>query len=129
MSGRRTVLYIDDDPVNVRLVELILQGRPALRVISAALGAEGLDLARTQRPALLLLDLRLPDMSGEEVLHAVLADPILRPTPVVILTAAAEPESIERLLAIGARAYVTKPVDIFQFLAVVDDCLGDEPTD
>jgi CheY-like chemotaxis protein len=59
----------------------------------------------------------------------VLADPLLHPIPVVILTADAEPESIERLLAIGARAYVAKPVDIFQFLAVVDDCLGHEPTD
>jgi CheY-like chemotaxis protein len=127
LSEQRTVLYIDDNPVNVRLVELILEGRPALRLMSAALGAEGLDLARVHRPALLLLDLRLPDMSGEELLRAVLADPILHATPVVILTADAEAESIERLLAIGARAYVTKPVDIFQFLAVVDDCLGERP--
>jgi CheY-like chemotaxis protein len=122
--SQRTVLYVDDNPVSVRLVELILQGRPAIRLISAARGAQGLELAREHRPALLLLDLRLPDMSGEEVLAAVLADPILRSTPVVILTAAAEPASIERLLALGARAYVTKPLDIGRFLAVVDGSLG-----
>jgi CheY-like chemotaxis protein len=63
-------------------------------------------------------------MSGEDVLRAVLADPILRSTPVVILTAVAEPASIERVLALGARAYVTKPLDIVQFLTVVDGCLG-----
>jgi len=122
--SQRTVLYVGDNPVSVRLVELILQGRPALRLISAARGAQGLELAREHRPALLLLDLRLPDMPGEDVVGAVLADPILRSTPVVILTAAAEPASIERLLALGARAYVTKPLDIVQFLTVVDGCLG-----
>ena len=122
--SQRTVLYVGDNPVSVRLVELILQGRPALRLISAAGGAQGLELAHEHRPALLLLDLRLPDMPGEYVLGAVLADPILRSTPVVILTAAAEPASIERLLALGARAYVTKPLDIVQFLTVVDGCLG-----
>jgi len=53
-----------------------------------------------------------------------LADPILRSTPVVILTAVDEPASIERLLALGARAYLTKPLDIVQFLTVVDGCLG-----
>jgi CheY-like chemotaxis protein len=121
-----TVLYIEDDPASVRLVELILKGRPALRVLSAAHGAQGLELAREHRPALLLLDLRLPDMSGEDVLGAMLADPILRSTPVVILTAAVEPASIERLRALGARAYVTKPLDIVQFLTAVDGCLGGE---
>jgi CheY-like chemotaxis protein len=105
-------------------VELILQGRATIRLISAARGAQGLELAREYRPALLLLDLRLPDMSGEEVLAAVLADPVLHSTPVVILTAAAEPASIGRLLALGARAYLTKPLDIVQFLTAVDACLG-----
>jgi len=122
--SQRTVLYIDDNPVSVRLVELILQGRPALRLISATGGAQGLELAREHRPALLLLDLRLPDMPGEYVLGAVLADPILRSTPVVILTAAAGTASIKRLLALGARASLTKPLDIVQFLTVVDGCLG-----
>ena len=123
-GSQRTILYVDDNPASVRLVQLILQGRPALRLISAASGAQGLEVAREHRPALLLLDLRLPDMSGEDVLGAVLADPILRSTPVVILTAVAEPASIERVLALGARAYVTKPLDIVQFLTVVDSCLG-----
>ena len=122
--SQRTVLYVDDNPVSVRLVELILQGRPALRLISATAGAQGLELAREHRPALLLLDLRLPDMPGEYVLGAVLADPILRSTPVVILTAAAGTASIKRLLALGARASLTKPLDIVQFLTVVDGCLG-----
>ena len=122
--SQRTVLYIDDNPVSVRLVELILHGRPALRLISAAGGAQGLELVREHRPALLLLDVRLPDMPGEEVVGAVLSDPILRSTPVVILTAAAGTASIKRLLALGARASLTKPLDIVQFLTVVDGCLG-----
>ena len=94
------------------------------RLISAARGAQGLKLAREHRPALLPLDLRLPDMPGEDVVGAVLADPILRSTPVVILTAGAETASIKRLLALGARAYLAKTLDIVQFLTVVDGCLG-----
>jgi len=115
-----TVLYIEDNAANVRLVEAVLAQRPAIRLLSAMQGRLGLDLARRHRPTLILADLHLPDISGEEVLREVRNDPALRDTPIVILSADATPHQIERLLAAGARAYLTKPVDVQELLAQID---------
>jgi CheY-like chemotaxis protein len=115
-----TVLYIEDNAANVRLVESILTERPAIRFISATHGRLGLDLARQHRPTVILADLHLPDISGEDVLREVRADPALRDTPVIILSADATPGQISRLLAAGARAYLTKPLDVQELLAKVD---------
>ena len=118
-----TVLYIEDNLSNFRLVERTLALRANVRLLPAMLGGLGLDLAREHRPDLVLLDLHLPDMSGDELLARLRADPTTREIPVVVLSADATPGQVERLLASGARAYLTKPLDIGQFLAVVDDVL------
>jgi len=115
-----TVLYIEDNAANVRLVETILTERPAIRVIAATHGRLGLDLARRHRPTMILADLHLADISGEDVLREVRADAVLRDTPVIILSADATPGQISRLLAAGARAYLTKPLDVQELLAKVD---------
>ncbi len=123
-AGPRTlVLYIEDNPVNFRLVQLILEQRPGLHVLQAVRGAEGLALARERRPGLLLVDLHLPDMSGEDVVRAVVTDPDLREIPVVLLSAETEPAQVERILALGAQRYVMKPLDLQAFLSVIDECL------
>ena len=76
------------------------------------------------RRDLILLDLHLPDIPGDEVLAHLLADPETRDIPVVILSADATPAQIERLLAAGARAYLTKPFDVTELLALVDETLA-----
>jgi CheY-like chemotaxis protein len=121
----RTVLYVEDNLSNLQLVERLFALRTNVRVIPAMLGRLGLDLAREHRPGLILLDLHLPDMAGSEILARLRADPVTRETPIVILSADATPSQQERLLAAGAAAYLTKPIDIKEFFGMVDRLLGD----
>jgi signal transduction histidine kinase/CheY-like chemotaxis protein len=124
-GGRHgTILYVEDNLSNFRLIERSLALRANVRLLPAMLGRLGLDLAREHRPDLVLLDLHLPDMPGEELLAQLRADPATRDIPVVVLSADATHGQVERLLANGARAYLTKPLDIGEFLAVVDDVLA-----
>jgi signal transduction histidine kinase len=122
----RTVLYIEDNLSNLKLIERLLARRPGVRLISAALGSLGLELARQHRPDLILLDLHLPDLPGREVLARLQADPATSHSPVVVVSADATPGEIGRLRSAGARDYLTKPLDVRQFLAVVDDVLQRE---
>jgi CheY-like chemotaxis protein len=98
----RTVLYIEDNPSNVKLAEAILARRPEVTLLVAAQGGLGLRLARERRPATILLDLNLPDMSGEQVLRRIRSDPDTAQIRVVVLSADATPGQIERLRAAGA---------------------------
>ncbi len=125
-AGRAVVvLHIEDNPANLRLVERALERRADVLHVPAMLGRLGLDLAREYRPDLVLLDLHLPDISGEEVLRQLQADPATRQVPVAIVSAAAIPGQVEPLLASGACAYLTKPVDLPTLYALIDDALGD----
>jgi CheY-like chemotaxis protein/anti-sigma regulatory factor (Ser/Thr protein kinase) len=119
-----SLLYIEDNPSNLRLVERALDHRPGIEFLSAMLGRVGLDLAREHRPDLIILDLNLPDIGGDQVLAALRADPLTAAIPVVILSADATRRQRDRLLALGARAYLTKPLDLRTFLSTVDDLLG-----
>lgn len=118
------VLYIEDDPVNFTLVERILEFRPALKLMHARTGGDGVELAQAHQPKLILLDLNLPDMHGSEVLRHLQLEPATAKVPVVVLSADATPSQIERLLTAGARNYLTKPFDIDPFLAVVDEMVA-----
>jgi len=120
-AAPRLVLYIEDNLSNLRLIEQVLSRRPHTTLLSAMQGQVGLDLAREHRPDLILLDLHLPDLPGDEVLRRLLDEPRTRQIPVVILSADATPGQSERLLAAGAQAYLTKPLDVRQFLALVDE--------
>jgi signal transduction histidine kinase/ActR/RegA family two-component response regulator len=122
-ARRRTILYIEDNLSNLRLVEHLLRRRPGVTVLSAMQGQVGLDLARSHRPDLILLDRHLPDIAGEEVLRLLQADARTVAIPVVILSADAIPGGIQRFLDGGARAYLTKPLDVRHLLAVVDEAL------
>jgi CheY-like chemotaxis protein len=119
------VLYIEDDLVNFTLVERILEFRPALKLLHAARGETGVELAQIHHPRLILLDLNLPDMHGSEVIEKLQSNPTTAQLPVVVLSADATPSQIERLLTAGARNYLTKPFDIDPFLAVVDEMVGE----
>ena len=120
---RGTVLYIEDNLANLRLFERIVARRPGVTLLSAMQGSRGLELARAHRPHLIILDLHLPDLPGDEVLRKLLADPNTKAIPVVILSADATPGQTSRLLEQGARAYFTKPLDVRQLLALIDNTL------
>ncbi|HLJ54934.1 MAG TPA: ATP-binding protein [Chthonomonadaceae bacterium] len=123
-SGERRVLYIEDNLANLKLVESILERRPNVRLVSAMQGGLGLEMARTYRPHLALLDLNLPDISGRDVLRRLQEDPATRRIPVVMITADASPGQEQRLLDEGASAYLTKPIEIKRFLSVLDQALS-----
>lgn len=125
-AGERTstVLYVEDSPSNLRLVERVLAQRPAVELLTATRGEEGIRLAREQRPDLVLLDLHLPDVTGNEVLRRLREDPATGEIPVVVVSADAIPSQVERLLAAGAHAYLTKPFDLARFLELVDEALA-----
>ncbi len=118
------ILYIEDNLSNLRLVEQLFATRRHLELLSAMQGRLGLDLARQHHPDLILLDLHLPDMAGDEVLRQLRADPATADIPVLMLSADAISHQVERLLAAGARAYVTKPFDIPALLRLVDETLA-----
>jgi len=119
-----TILYVEDNASNLRLVERVLGEHTTMRLIPAMQGRLGLALAREHRPDLILLDLHLPDMLGEDVLRQMRDDAILRETPVIVLSADATPGQIKRLLALGARAYLTKPLDVTRLLVEIDGALA-----
>ncbi|HEX4490169.1 MAG TPA: ATP-binding protein [Acidimicrobiia bacterium] len=119
-GAARTVLYVEDNPANIMLVRRLLDRRPHITLRTAKLGAEGIAAATDSPPDLVLLDLNLPDLSGELVLQRLRADPRTRAIPVIVVSADATPTQIERLRALGAADYVTKPFDIGALLAAID---------
>jgi PAS domain S-box-containing protein len=120
--GERTVLHIEDNLSNLELVERILVRFPSIHLISATRGEQGVALARDIQPDLILLDLHLPDIWGDEVLRRLRADVATSKIPVIMLSADATPEQIGRLLAGGAQGYLTKPLDYREFLKMIHTC-------
>jgi PAS domain S-box-containing protein len=115
-----TLLYVEDNLANLSLVETILLSRPGWRTLPALQGALGIELAREYRPDVVLLDLHLPDMAGDEVLRRLRGDERTASIPVIVVSADATPDSLERLRAAGADAYLTKPLDVDEFLRAVE---------
>jgi PAS domain S-box-containing protein len=115
-----TLLYIEDNLSNVQLVQRILSRRPGWRMVHAGHGALGRELAEVARPNLILLDLHLPDMNGIDVLRELHADARTSAIPLVIVSADANPQQISRLRAAGATHYMTKPLNVADVLAVLD---------
>ncbi len=111
-SPEGTVLYVEDNLSNLRLIELLLEPYPGVTLLSAQQGTLGLEMARATRPDLILLDLHLPDIPGWEVLAELQADPATRDIPAVVVSADATGPQIERLMKAGARDYLTKPINV-----------------
>lgn len=123
-----TVLYIEDDSINTMLVERILRARPGVMFGSAPDGRTGLDRADQTRPDLILLDLELPGIGGEQVLAALRASAATWNIPVIVISADIDPAVHHRILARGARFFLVKPYEVTDLLRAVDGSLrGDGP--
>ncbi|MBP6900597.1 MAG: response regulator [Burkholderiaceae bacterium] len=120
---RHDLLCIEDNPANLRLIEQIFAHRDDLRLLTAMSPALGLELARSHRPALVLLDINLPDMDGYAVLQCLHDHAATRDIPVLAVSANAMPKDLERAKAAGFAGYVTKPLDVRELLARVDSLL------
>jgi signal transduction histidine kinase/CheY-like chemotaxis protein len=123
-ASERLLLYVEDTVANIRLIEGILERRPSVRLLPAMLGRLALDLAHEHQPDLILLDLHLPDLGGDEVLAQLKADERTRDIPVAVLSADATQQQRGPLLEAGARAYLTKPIGVRELLEVVDEFMG-----
>jgi CheY-like chemotaxis protein len=120
-----TVLYIEDNLANTRLMERVLQRRPDIELITTNSGVCGVELARARQPTVVLLDLGLPDIDGAEALAQLRADPLTRTIPVVVLSAEMVDRRIQRLLEAGAVAYLTKPFNVQRLLETIDDLIAE----
>lgn len=127
VAGRGLVLHIEDNPMNAHLFERVLARRPGVRLLTAPQGGLGIELARQHRPSIVFLDMRLPDMNGEQVLAALRSQPVTRDIPVVMLSADATKASIDAMLDAGAADYLTKPIDIHRLLDLVDKMPATQP--
>jgi PAS domain S-box-containing protein len=120
-----SVLYVEDNPANLRLVRQLLARRGDIRLLASGEALDGLDLARRERPDLILLDINLPGMDGYELLGRLREDPATRAIPAVAISANAMPEDLARGRAAGFRDYLTKPLDVGRLLRLVDEVLAD----
>lgn len=115
-----TVLYVEDNLANLRLIERILAARPGVRLLSAMQGRLGIDLARKHLPDVILLDLHLPDLHGRDVLRELRRNPATAGIPVIVVTADATPGRTQRLLDDGAAAFITKPIIVNELLTTLE---------
>jgi CheY-like chemotaxis protein len=124
LSGRKTILYIEDNQANALLMQRVLTFRPSVRLLATGLGRKGLLLAQEHEPDLILLDVNLPDMHGDQVLSCLHHHPRTSKIPVVMISADAIGGEIDRLMELGASTYLTKPFEVQYLLAVLDDLLA-----
>ena len=119
----RLLLYIEDNLANLRLVERLIGRRPELQLISAVTGREGIELARTRQPELILMDINLPDISGIEVMRTLRWDPATRHIPVVAISANAMARDVEKGRQAGFFDYLAKPINVKEFTDTLNAAL------
>jgi PAS domain S-box-containing protein len=119
----RTLLYVEDNPANLELVEELIARRADLRMLSAADGNLGIEFARAYQPKVILMDINLPGISGIEALKILRADPSTAHIPIIALSANAVPSDIEKALEAGFFNYLTKPIKVNQFMEALDAAL------
>jgi signal transduction histidine kinase/CHASE3 domain sensor protein len=122
---RHTILYIEDDHSNQILINMIfLKTRPEFNLIIAGSGEEGIKLAKQHHPDLILMDIDLPGMDGEQAMQALRSDPLFKDTPFIAVSADAMKKNIKKRLEAGFNNYVTKPVDMNTLLSACDALLN-----
>jgi CheY-like chemotaxis protein len=116
----RTLLYVEDNPANLMLVEDIIARRPDIRLLSARNGKQGIKLARATLPDVILMDINLPGISGIDALNMLAEYPVTTHIPVIALSANAMPRDIEKGLEAGFFRYLTKPIKVNEFMETLD---------
>ena len=119
----RTLLYVEDNHANLKLVEQLIARRPDLRLLSAVDGRTGIEIARAFQPEMILMDINLPGISGIDAMLILREDPTTAHIPVVALSANAMPRDILKGLEAGFFRYLTKPIKVNEFLATLDQAL------
>jgi PAS domain S-box-containing protein len=119
----RTLLYVEDNPANLMLIEQLIARRPDMRLLTAIDGNLGIELARANQPEVILMDINLPGISGIEALRILHDDPATAHIPVVALSANAMPRDIEKGLQAGFFRYLTKPIRVNEFMQTLDVAL------
>jgi PAS domain S-box-containing protein len=118
-----TLLYVEDNPANLKLVEQIIARRSDIRLLTAVNGTNGIEIARVSQPDVILMDINLPGINGYEALEILRSDPATARIPVIALSANAMPLDIERGLKAGFFRYITKPIKVKEFTAALDVAL------
>lgn len=118
-----TLLYVEDNPANLLLVQQMMEGHQNIRLLSAHDGNAGIQLARTEHPEVILMDINLPGLNGIEVLNILHGDPVTAHIPVIALSADAMHADMEKGLAAGFFRYLTKPVKVKDLISALDDAL------
>ena len=119
----RTLLYVEDNPANLKLIEQLIARRKDMRLLTARDGDLGIQLARDNQPEVILMDINLPGISGIEALRILRADPATAHIPIVALSANAMPRDIEKGLQAGFFRYLTKPIKVDEFMQTLDEVL------
>jgi PAS domain S-box-containing protein len=119
----RTLLYVEDNPANLMLVEDLIARRPDIRLLSARDGHRGVEIAHTAQPDVILMDINLPGISGITALKILAEDPATAHIPVIALSANAMPRDIEKGLEAGFFRYLTKPIKVNEFMDTLDVAL------
>ena len=122
-ARRHTLLYVEDNQANMKLVEQLIARRPDLQLLTAVNGTLGIEIARSAQPTVILMDINLPGISGVEALKVLRVDPSTAHIPVVALSANAMPRDIEKGLQAGFFRYLTKPIKINEFMHTLDTAL------
>lgn len=115
-----TLLYVEDNPANLMLVEDLIARRPDIRLLSARDGRTGIEMARASQPDVILMDINLPGISGITAMQILAEDPATTHIPVVALSANAMPRDIEKGLEAGFFRYLTKPIKVNEFMSTLD---------
>jgi signal transduction histidine kinase/CheY-like chemotaxis protein len=115
------VLLIEDNIVNLRYISKFVEKLDGVALMSAKEGGIGIEMARLHQPDLILLDLDLPDINGQEVLSVLRADPQIGGTHIVVMSAETNPHIVEQTMALGAHKFVTKPVDVGSLFTLFDE--------
>ena len=119
----RTLLYVEDNPANMQLVEELIARFPDMKLITAMNGTRGVELARATQPDVILMDINLPGISGIKALKILCGDPATARIPVIALSANAMPRDIEKGLEVGFFRYLTKPVKIKELMDTLNEAL------
>jgi PAS domain S-box-containing protein len=123
LSSQRTLLYVEDNPANLVLVEQLIARRSDLKLLTAIDGPQGIQLARTYQPDVILMDINLPGMSGFDALAILSMNPATAHIPVMALSANAVPRDIEKGMEAGFFRYLTKPIKVMEFMDALDVAL------